>query len=329
MKILVTGGGGFLGEHLIRALLDLNHDIVSFSRNAYPVLTSLGVTHRQGDISNSEDVTQALEGVEACFHVASKVAMWGKWSDFYKTNVLGTQNIINGCIKNNVKHLIYTSTPSVVFGDQSLEGADEELGYPKKSFSMYARSKAIAEDLALNANSVGLNVISLRPHLIYGPGDRNLIPGLLNAAKKNKLKIIGNGENLVDVIYVDNAVDAHICALNAMINNNQEAFGKAYFIGQGPVKIWEFINKVLGEYGYSPIVKSINFNLAYFIGYFVEVLFSVLSIFGFNNEKPPITRFVALQLAKHHYFKHDRALKLLNWDAKVSVNEGIKKACVD
>ena len=324
MKILVTGGGGFLGEHLIEALLKLDHQVISFSRSFYPKLEQLGVQQRQGNISHFDDVNKAMLGTDACFHVASKVAMWGKWDDFYQTNVIGTQNIIKACKSNNVKHLIYTSSPSVVFGDNSLAGVNEEAPYPKKAYGRYGHSKAIAEKLALEANGSHLNVISLRPHLIYGPGDSNLIPGLIDAAKKSKLRIIGDGQNSVDVLYIANAVDAHICALEAMKNNKQEAFGKAYFIGQGPVKLWDFINQALNKLDMKPVNKKMNFQLAYFIGFLVEMIYT---LFGIQNEKPPMTRFVALQLAKDHYFDHTRALKLLGWTAKVTVDEGIEKAC--
>lgn len=322
MKILVTGGGGFLGEHLIRALTKLDHEVISFSRSHYPELTKLGVKQHCGNISNLDELEKAMQGVNACFHVASKVSMWGKWKDFYQTNVIGTQNIIKACKNNGVKNLIYTSSPSVVFGDHSLEGVNETTVYPEKTYSLYGKSKALAEKEALAANSDRLKVISLRPHLIFGPGDRNLIPGLIEAAENKRLKIIGKGQNKVDVLYIDNAVDAHLCALNALVNNNKDAFGKAYFIGQGPVILWDFINEILVAYKLSPITKRINFKITYFLGFLTELFYK---IFNIKSEKPPMTRFVALQLAKHHYFDHKRANVLLGWNPKVSVKDGIEK----
>ena len=318
--IIVTGGAGFLGRHLIRKLLARNYKVTSFSRGRYTDLEEQGVQCIQGSLQDLETLVEAIKGHDAVFHVASKVAMWGKYEDFFETNVKGSQNVLRACQQNNIKSLIYTSTPSVVFADDSIEGADESLPYPKKSFSRYAQTKAIAEKMLLEANSQDLKIVSLRPHLIFGPGDQNLIPRLVQSAVKGKLKIIGDGKNLVDVIYVENAADAHLCALDKLCSDPKFPGGRAYFIGQGPVELWPFINEVLRKHDVAPIKKKVSFKLAFFIGQVVEM---ILSIFRVYNLHPPMTRFVALQLAKSHFFSHAQAQEDLDWQPRVTVEEAL------
>lgn len=320
MNILVTGGGGFLGLHLVKELVNQGHNVYSFSRAPHPELEKIQVRHISGNLKDKENVISALKGIEACFHVASKVAMWGRWNDFYTTNVLGTKNIIEGCKKHGVKYLIYTSSPSVVFGKESISGEDESLPYPANSYSLYAKSKAMAEQLVLAANHEQLKTISLRPHLIFGPGDQNLIPNLLAARDKNRLKIIGDGKNKVDVLYVSNAVDAHLCALEKIRLEGSNVSGKSYFIGQGPVPLWDFINDVLKHKGRDIVTQKISIKKAFMVGFLIE---KVLIIFRVFNIQPPMTRFVALQLGKDHYFNHQKANQLLGWNPKVSIDEAI------
>jgi nucleoside-diphosphate-sugar epimerase len=326
MKVLVTGGGGFLGKYIVKQLLAAGHEVCNFSRSRYPELDEWGVTSIQGDLTNPEDVVRALQGQEAVFHVASKVAMWGKWEDFIRTNVNGTKNILDGMKTHGIRYLIYTSTPSVVFDRDSIEGKDESLPYPKDSYSMYARSKAMAEKLVLEANQTGvIETVALRPHLIFGPGDQNLIPRLVDAAKRKRLAIIGDGRNRVDVIYVENAADAHIKAFEALQKNGAKVGGNAFFIGQGPVKLWDFVNQVLDLHHVPPIKKKVSFQFAFTMGAIIE---KGLRLVGKYDTHPPMTRFVALQLSKSHYFSHQKAEELLGWKPKVNVDEGLSRLTV-
>ena len=134
MKILVTGAGGFLGTHIAKILIESGHSVVNLSRSSYKHLDEMGVTSFKGDLQNPEQIKPALVGVEAVIHTASKVAMWGRWDDFYNINVKGTQNLVHLCKELRIKKMIYTSSPSVVFGDQSLEGVNESVKYPKDSY---------------------------------------------------------------------------------------------------------------------------------------------------------------------------------------------------
>ncbi|MBC7429730.1 MAG: NAD-dependent epimerase/dehydratase family protein [Bacteriovorax sp.] len=321
-KVLVTGAGGFLGGYIVRDLLATGlYDVYSFSRGLYPKLEALGVILRQGDLGNYHDVESALTGMDAVIHTASQVGMWGHYKDFYRTNVIGTENIIKACHKLKISRLVYTSTPSVAFGDQSLCGVNEATPYPERYFSMYAESKAIAEKIVLMANNGVLSTTALRPHLIFGPGDLNLVPRVVEAARAGKLKIIGDGENLVDVTYVENASLAHVMALEKL-NFKSAIAGKAYFLGQGPIKLWDFTNELLKRSGEAPVTQKIPFRVAYFVGFLIEVM---LKIAGKFDVHPPMTRFVALQLSKSHYYSHENLENDLGFVPKYSIEEGLDK----
>jgi nucleoside-diphosphate-sugar epimerase len=321
MKILVTGAGGFLGYHICERLLKEGHEVFNFSRSHHTDLDKLNVKTIKGNLQNSKDVTNALKGFEAVFHVASKVAMWGKWEDFYNTNVVGTENIINACKEHGIKTLVYTSTPSVVFGTKDIINGNEEIPYPTDFKSLYAKSKSIAEKKVLCANKENeLHTCALRPHLIFGPRDKNIIPRLVDAAKKGRLKRIGDGNNLVDVIHVENAAAAHINAFKSLITD-KKAQGKAYFIAQEkPVNLWDFINTILTKFNEKPIEKKISFKKAYRIGAIIEFF---LKLFKVYDVHPPMTRFVAMQMSKSHYFSHDNAEKDFGYSPELNLEEAI------
>lgn len=320
-KVLVTGAGGFLGSYIVRDLIERGYDVYSFSRKKYQNLEALGVTQRQGDLGNYEDVERALLGMDAVIHTASQVGMWGRYEDFYKTNVTGTDNIIHACHKHQIKKCVYTSTPSVAFGDQSLKGVDESVGYPDRYLSIYAETKAIAEKKMLLANNGVLSTVALRPHLIFGPGDLNLVPRVVEAARAGRLKIVGDGENLVDVTYVENASLAHIMALEKLSSDSPIA-GKAYFLGQGPIKLWDFTNEILKRSKMPPITKKIPFKVAYTVGMMIEFF---LKLIGKYDIHPPMTRFVALQLGKSHYYNHHNLEHDLGFRPKFSIEEGLNR----
>lgn len=319
MRILVTGAGGFLGRHLCKALQKKGHRVVNFSRSAYPDLKEQGIDTIRGDISDGATVEAALQGIEAVFHVASKVGIWGKYDDYYQTNVLGTQNIIDACKKHGIKKLIYTSSPSVVFGTESLHGVGEEQDYPKEYISHYAKTKALAEQRILAACDSNLATVALRPHLIFGPGDHHIFPRIVDRARTGKLKRIGDGKNLVDVIFVKNAVDAHISAFEKL-EPGSKISGKAYFLGQEkPVNLWEFIDDILVRHKVEPLTDKISDKAAYNIGWLMEKGYGLLGI----KSEPPMTRFMALQLSCSHYFNHKNAENDLDYVPRVHIKEAL------
>ncbi len=322
MKILVTGAGGFLGYYIARDLKALGHEVYNFSRSHHKDLDELAITTRLGNLNDPDSIDKALDKIEAVFHVAGKVAMWGKWEDFYQTNTIGTKNLVDACLKKGIQKFIYTSTPSVVFGSGDIENGDETLEYPNEFLSLYAKSKMLAEKYVLQKNSKEFLTCAIRPHLIFGPRDKNIIPRLLEAAKKEKLKKIGSGNNLVDIIYVENAAKAHIQAFQS-ITPDSPISGSPYFIGQeAPVNLWDFINKILKAHGQKTVSKSISVKSAYSIGAVIEFILKFLRVW---NVHPPMTRFVALQLGKSHYFSHKKAKNDFDYSPDITIDEAISR----
>lgn len=322
-KVLITGAGGFLGSYIVRDLFEKGgYEIYTFSRKKYSHLDKYGVIQIQGDLQNALDVLNATKGMDAIIHTASQVGMWGEYELFFNTNFLGTKNIIEACKQNQIKKLVYTSTPSVAFGNTDLLGVDESTPYPKKYYSFYAETKALAEKLVLKSNGHKLSTVAIRPHLIFGPGDQNLIPRVLESAKKNKLKIVGDGENQVDVSYVENVSHIHLLALEKLSAQSPIA-GKAYFFGQGPVKLWDFINDILEKKNINKVTKKISLKKAYALGFLIEKIFQIFKI---KKIEPPMTRFVAMQLGMSHYYDHHALKRDFGEDyLKFSLDEGIKK----
>ncbi|MBW2999890.1 NAD-dependent epimerase/dehydratase family protein [Candidatus Woesearchaeota archaeon] len=321
MRLLITGGGGFLGKALAKALVKKGHQVRSFSRGDYPELRALGIEVRQGDIADENSLLAATEGCDAVFHVAAKAGVWGSYEEYYKPNVLGTKNVINACIKNKVKRLIFTSSPSVVFDNASQDGVNESEQYPKKFLSYYPKTKAIAEKLVLKANSPELATVSLRPHLIWGPGDNHLIPRIISRAKSGKLRIVGDGKNLVDTVYIDNVVDAHVLALEKL-SSGSSISGKAYFITNGePLPMAVILNKILKAAELPPVNKKISVGVAYAAGALMEFLYSVTG----RKKEPLMTRFVAKELSCAHWFDISAAKRDLGYEPSVSIDEGMQR----
>ena len=324
MKILVTGGGGFVGGYIVERLLARGYAVRSIGRSPQPELVAKGVEVVCGDLTDATAVSAACEGVGAVFHVAARAGVWGSWESFYGPNVIGTRNVLSACRKWQVKRLVYTSTPSVVFNGDSIRGGDESLPYGKNWLCHYAETKALAEQEALAANSEKLQVVALRPHLIFGPGDPHLLPRVIESVKAGRLRIVGDGSAKVDVSYVGNVADAHLDAFDAL--ERGKGAGQAYFISQGePVDLWPWLNSILEGLGQPPLTQKIPLPLAYGIGALCEGAWNVLR----RRTDPPITRFVAVELAKDHYFDIRKAQHVLGYQPRVPMNEALKLTIQD
>ncbi len=318
-KVLVTGGGGFLGRAIVKRLLQKGDRVISLSRRFYPELERIGADQVQGDIKDKAVLDKTLADVDTVFHTAAKADIWGKKADFFNTNVTGTENVIKACLKHKVKRLVYTSSPSVVFHGRDMTGVDESVACARRFNAFYPKTKAIAEKMVELAACENLKVIILRPHLIWGPGDNHLIPGIIKKAKK--LKRIGQGKNLVDTLYIDNAVDAHILACEGL-KQNPDLSGNVYFISQDkPVKLWKMVDDILDAAGLDPVHGSVSPFTAWSAGLFFELFYKILKI----NKEPPMTRFVAEELSTSHWFDISRAKKDLGYFPGVSTEKGLEK----
>jgi len=319
MKALVTGGGGFLGTRIVQMLSARGDEPVVFSRHRYPHHEEAGVRTMQGDLRDPEAVDRACEGMDVVFHVGALAGIWGPRKTFQEINVSGTRHVLQSCRSHGIRRLVYTSSPSVVFGDEELCGVDESQPYPRRHLAYYPETKAEAERMILGANGDTLATVALRPHLIWGPGDPHLLPRVVARARAGRLVQVGDGKNLVDITFIDNAAEAHLLAADAL-KPTARCAGRAYFVSQGePVKLWPWLNDILAAAAAPPITRAISFRKARGIGAAFEAVYRT---FGIRSE-PPMTRFVAAQLAKSHYFDISAACKDLGYAPRVSITEGL------
>ncbi len=316
--VLVTGGGGFLGQAIVRRLVARQITVRSLSRRYYYELAALGVTQIQGDLREPQVVTHACQGVDTVFHTAAKAGVWGRYDDYYQPNVRGTQHVIDACQSHGAR-LIHTSSPSVVFTGRHMAGANEQAPYPRRFHAAYPQTKALAEQRVRQAAKDGLPTVILRPHLIWGPQDNHLTPRIL--ARGHRLRRVGDGCNRVDTIYIDNAADAHMLAADKLWRQ-PELSGRVYFISQDqPVRLWWMVNAILDAGGQAPVSRSISPAAAWTAGLLMEGLYRCLPRLG----EPPMTRFVAKELATEHWFDISAAKTDLGYRPKVSIQEGLQR----
>lgn len=320
-KAIVTGGGGFVGKAIVRRLIERGIDTAVVGRHRYPDVENMRAHCFVGDIRDPQFLSSAFKGYDTVFHVAAKAGIWGDEKEYLSINLNGTENVLEACRANNIPRLIYTSTPSVVFNRNSLENVDESAPYADSFLCHYAASKVLAEKRVLAANSTDLLTTALRPHLVWGPGDNHLIPRLIERGLKGQLRIVGNGRNRVDISYIDNVVDAHLLAADNLATSATAA-GQAYFISQGhAVNLWNWINDLFKRLSIPPVKKQIGFKKAYYAGAFLEIVHTLFRL----REEPRMTRFLAEQLAKSHWFSIHKAYDQLGYSPRVTTEEGMIK----
>jgi nucleoside-diphosphate-sugar epimerase len=299
VRALVTGANGFLGSAIVRALRERGDEVLAGTRRPAPELERLGARVVALDLADREALRNAFKNVDCVFHVAAKTGVWGPRSEYVASNVTGTQNVLATCEARRVPKLVFTSSPSVVFGGKGHVRASNDVPYPERYLCAYPETKARAEQIVLAANGRwGLATCALRPHLIFGPGDPHLVPRLLARARAGKLVRIGDGANEVTLCAVDNAAHAHLLAADSLSLGAPHA-GRAYFIGQEePVKLWPWIDALLARFQLPPVSRSLSLRGAYALGATLEALWKLT----LRSSEPPLTRFVALQLGTSHSY---------------------------
>ena len=321
MRALVTGGGGFLGGAVVRALVARGDTVVSLARGDYPVLRELGVQTVRGDLADPRSALVAAEGCDVVLHIAAKAGIWGPAADYERSNIEGTRQVVHACRTLGIRRLVHTSTPSVVHDGGNIAGGDESLPYATHFSSDYPRTKAVAERLVLAAADDGLATVSLRPHLVWGPGDTQLVPRILERARSGRLRFVGGGEALIDTTYVDDAVAAHLCAVDRLAPG-APCSGRAYFVSSGePRPVREIVNAILAAAGLPPENRSVPLPLAEAAGGLVELLWRLRR----RQDDPPMTRFLARQLATAHWFDLSAAGRDLGYRPQVGLDEGFRR----
>jgi nucleoside-diphosphate-sugar epimerase len=320
-RVLVTGGGGFIGLAVVRELCGRGMDVRVLGRHRYPAAVAAGATCLQGDICDLTTVKRAAAGCDTVFHIAAKAGIWGPFQEYFAINVTGTLNVLAACKKQGVQALVYTSTPSVVFAGHDLEGVDESIPYAAKPLCHYATTKILAEQQVLQANSEQCRTTAIRPHLVWGPGDTNLIPRLMARGSERSLRIVGDGSNLVDIAYIDNVVHAHLLAADNL-HTTATAAGHAFFIGQQePVLLWSWINELFVRMDVPKVNTRLSLGKAKAIGWLLEKVYGTLQL----DQEPKMTRFLAEQLALSHWFSRQNAITLLGYSEKVTTEQGVER----
>lgn len=317
MKVLVTGGGGFVGFHVAQMLRARGDEVRSIARGEYAKLTSIGVEHLRGDISDKEAARAAVAGMDVVIHVAAKAGVWGVPDEYERSNVGGTQNLLDACVAESVGRFVFTSSPSVTFDGGDAKNVDETIPYPQKHLYHYGRTKAEAERRVLKANGTphrrGASVLltcALRPHLVYGPGDPHILPRMISRAKAGRLAWVGSG-NLMDVTFVENAAHAHVLAADALGADKARPAGKAFFISQGrPVEPSQWVNRFLREVGVAEVTRRVPLGMASAIGALCEAAWTYLPLKG----EPLMTRYIAAQLGTSHYYDLTAARRDLGYE---------------
>jgi len=322
VKALVTGGGGFLGRHLVAALLERGDRAVSYARGSYPALEAQGAVCVRGDLADREALARACRGADVVFHAAARAGIWGDPDEFRRTNVDGTRNVVAACLEAKVPRLVFTSSPSVCFDGKDHVRAGNDLPHARRFLADYPRTKAEAERIVLAANgSNGLATCALRPHLLVGPDDPHLLPRLVARARAGRLAVVGDGRNEVSPTWIGNAVDAHLAAADRLQAGAPHA-GKAYFVAQrDAVRLWEWIGELLERMRIPRPTRRVPLAAAYAGGALLESWWRARGL----ATEPPMTRFLALELARSHSYDLRPAERDFGYEERVPTSEATER----
>jgi len=319
MKVLVTGGTGFLGKNLAYKLKKAGFDVSVLGRNKITcgIMKQDGFRVIRTDLRNINDTIDCASGHEIVFHCAALSSPWGKYRDFYQSNVVGTENIIKSCVKHGVKKLIHVSTPSIYFEFKDKKNILESEPLPLKQVNHYAKTKFLAERKIDEAWKRGLPVVTIRPRGIFGPGDTAIIPRLMKAHDKMALPLFREGRILVDMTYVDNVSDALIACIDAP----KSAVGKKINITNGqPMYLIDLLKLLFDKLGKELKTKSVSFQKAYCAASLLELLYKA----PFVKKEPPLTKYAVGLLAFDQTLNIESAQDVLAYKPKISIEEGLE-----
>ena len=317
MKVLVTGASGFLGRATAAAVRDAGHEVRTFQRRPSGVD---GVTDVAGTMTDAAAVRSAVDGVDAVVHLAAKVSLAGDPRDFARVNIAGTHALLDAARSAGVGRFVFVSSPSVAHTGSSLTGAGAGPAEPMAARGHYARTKAAAELLALAADEPGFAVVAVRPHLVWGPGDTQLVGRIVDRARSGRLPLLDSGAALIDTLYVDNAASAMVAALDHAADDG--VHGNAYVVTNGePRPVADLLAGICTASGVPAPRLHVPAGLARVAGSVVEAVWRVRP----GQDEPPMTRFLAEQLSTAHWFDQRRTRRDLQWQPAVSIDEGLAR----
>ena len=314
MRVLVTGATSLLGRTVTQQLCARGDDVTVFQRHAS------GIDTREvlGDVSDPDDVGRAVEGVEAVVHLAARVGVVGVWREFERTNIMGTTNVVAAARGAGASRFVHVSSPAVAHAGESLVGSGAGAANPSSARGPYARSKAFAEHAALAGNSSEMSVVAVRPHLVWGPGDTQLVGRIVERAAQGRLAIVGTGAALIDSTYVDNAAEALVAALDRA----DTIGGRAFVVSNGqPRPVRELINRIVHAAGLAPPKLAVPYRVARGGGLVLERIWDRTE----RTDDPPMTSFLAEQLGTAHWFDQRETRRALQWSPAVTIDEGFTR----
>jgi 2-alkyl-3-oxoalkanoate reductase len=321
VKVLVTGATSLLLEVSVRRLLERGHEVRVFQRGDVGDHLRGSVECVRGDVRDGAALQDAVRGCDAVIHGAAKVGVVGAFDEYRSINVGGTTNVMNAMRAHGAGRLVYVSSPSVAHGGEALMGVGADPASTKRRGAPYAETKAQAELDVLGANGTDFATVAVRPHLVWGPGDTQLVGRIVERARSGQLALVGSGEALVDSTYIDNAADALTTALD-ILSPSAACAGKAYVIANNePRPIRELVEGIVTAAGLPFRPRYIPRSVALKAGTVVEQLWKRTRRPG----EPPLTRFLAEQLATAHWFDPRPARDDLGYGPAITIDEGLRR----
>jgi nucleoside-diphosphate-sugar epimerase len=302
MKVLVTGASGMLGGGVARALAARGDEVTVMQRRP----AGLGLREVLGDVADPGATRAAVAGHDAVVHLAAKVNVVGAWADYQRANVVGTANVVAACHETGVSRLVHVSSPSVAHGGSSLVGEGAQPADPDHAGSPHGT----------------LAVVAVRPHLVWGPGDTQLIARIVDRGRTGRLPLIGSGAALIDTTYISNAVDALVAALD----HCEAARGQALVVSNGePRPIGELLGDFCAAAGVARPRRHVPVTVALAAGALVQTVWPVTRLFRGSaaDADPPLTRFLVNQLSTAHWFDQRHTRQVLDWAPTVTLDEGL------
>jgi nucleoside-diphosphate-sugar epimerase len=321
VKVLVTGGSSLIGAGVAASLVARGDDVVVQQRNRSARLDAHEVRQELGDIRDPDVLSAAADGCDAIVHLAAKVGVVGDWEEYRSINVDGTRNVLAAARQHGIPRLVHVSSPSVAHGGEPIIGGAADVPVLGRSRAWYPESKALAEIVALECADDGLGVVAIRPHLVWGPGDTQLVGRIVDRAASGRLALVGGGRALVDTTYIDNAVSALVAALDA-VQPGAQCSGRAYVVSNGePRMIRELVEGICRAAGVAFEPKTVSLRVGRSVGAVVERVWPLLGRGG----EPPLTQFLAEQLGTAHWFDPRPVEHDLGWTPSVSIDDGLAR----
>ena len=315
MIVTVTGASGYLGRAVAAELVAAGHEVRTLQRRASGVD---GVSDVLGSITDPQALTRVLDGAEGVIHLAAKVSLAGDPAEFRAVNVVGTRMLLDESERAGVSRFVNVSSPSVAHAGNALEGVGAEPASPADARGEYARTKAEAELLALGRDSAAMRVVVIRPHLVWGPGDPQLVGRILDRARRGRLPLLDGGRALIDSTYIDNAASGLVAALHRA----EQAHGRAFVLTNGePRPVGELLTSMCLAANVRPPQWSLPAGIARTAGSLIERVWALRP----GVDEPPMTRFLAEQLSTAHWFDQRETRRALDWAPTVSIDEGLRR----